>query len=60
MVHINENYLFMINIYIKHNHKQGKQNVRQKFQYEQLATLLQNAVVQIMLEIFNIIGILTG
>ena len=50
MVNFNENYLFIIsksiNIYIKHDCKQGKQNVRQKFQYEQLDTLLQNAVVQ--------------
>ena len=50
MVHFNENYLFIIcksiNIYIKHNHKHKKQNVRQAFQCEQLDTLLQNAVVQ--------------
>ena len=49
MVHFNENYLYiiskLINIYIKHDHKQGKQKARQKFQYEQLDALLQNAVV---------------
>ena len=49
MIHLKENYLFIIskmtNIYIKHNRKQGKQIQEQRFQYEQLDTLLQNTVL---------------